>query len=420
MKVLLVSPVAGRDGAGGDVTYTQTLVANPPPGVRYETYDDALARGALRERGIGRALKALLRGGPRARLPGEAALTLAAKAVHLARARRWLYWEPFRFFEVRRGEYDLIHTHIFSARFEGLDCPLVISCGGPLSHLYLDARHYSQARVAALDRADLRLGRALGVNVPDKYLPQAKRLMVYSERARAEIAAQGTIGAERIDVVPTFQATPPLPPAPARAPFRVGFVARNFEQKGGETLLRAWPLVRQQRPDAHLTIAGSPQPQTLPPPEANIEWLPYVARARVLNELLPSFDVFAYPTSYDYLPCYTLLEVMARGVPVAGSDHRDMDIALGVPTAGLSAASVPVAGVPVAGVSTANDSSQTRDGQAGLISPTHDAAALAHNILRLLEPETNRRFRAGARAHFEAHFSREAVLPLLSECYRKG
>ena len=395
MKVLLVSPVAPLDGAGGDVTYTETLVANPPPGVEYETYDRALARGALRERGVGRALKKLLRRGPKAQIPGEAALTVASKTVHLARHRHWLYWEPFRFFQVRRGEYDLIHTHIFSARFDGLDCPLVVSCGGPLRHLYLDARGYSPQRVAALDRADLYIGRALSVNVIEKHLPQAKRLMVYSERARAEIAADGRIPLDEIDVVPTFQPAPPLPAPPRGTPHRVGFVARNWEHKGGETLLRAWPLILEQRPDAHLTIAGSPRPANLPPPEHHIEWLPYVPREQVLNQLIPSFDVFAYPTIYDYLPCYTLLEVMSRGVPIAGSDHRDMDVTLGVPHQGA-------------------------DGTAGLISPTRDARALAQNILRLLEPQTNARFRAGARAHFEAHFSRQAVLPLLSECYAKA
>ena len=395
MKVLLVSPVATLDPAGGDVTYTETLVANPPPGVEYETYDVALARGALRERGVGRAIKALVKARDWKRLPGEIALTAVSKGVQQLRSRRWLYWEPFRFFEVKAGEYDLVHAHLFNARFEGLDCPLVVSCGGPLRHLYTDARLYTAARADALDRADARIGRALRVNVADKTLAQARRTLVYSPRARQEIIARSRIPARNIDVVPTFQPAPPLPAPPARAPFRVGFVARNWEHKGGDTLLAAWPHVLQQRPDAHLTIAGSPQPARLPPPELNIEWLPYVPREQLLNELIPSFDAFAYPTIYDYLPCYTLLEVMARGVPIAGSDHRDMDVTLGASQSGS-------------------------EGVAGLMAPVGDARALADNIVRLLEPQTNARFRIGARAHFEANFSREAVLPLLSESYRRA
>ena len=395
MKVLLVSPVATLDGAGGDVTYTETLVANPPPGIEYETYDAALARGALRERGTGRATKALIAGRDWKRLPGETALTAISKSVNLLRWRRRLYWEPFWFFEVKPGEYDLVHAHIFNARFEGLDCPLVVSCGGPLRHLYIDARRYSASRAGVLDRADARIGRALRVNVADKTLSQAQRTMVYSQRARREVIARSRIPADRIDVVPTFQPAPPLPQPPMHAPFRVGFVARDWENKGGDTLLRAWPRVLEQRPDAHLTIAGTPRPSVLPPPEHNIEWLAYIPREQLLNELIPSFDVFAYPTKYDYLPCYTLLEVMARGVPIAGSDHRDMDITLGAIEKGT-------------------------DGVAGLMAPVGDADALAANILRLLEPETNARFRRGARQHFESKFSRETVLPLLSECYAKA
>ena len=395
MKVLLVSPVATLDPAGGDVTYTETLIANPPPGVEYETYDAALSRGALRERGTGRAIKALINARNWKRLPGEVALTALSKGVQQLRSRRWLYWEPFRFFEVRPGEYDLVHAHIFNARFEGLDCPLVVSCGGPLRHLYTDARLYESGRADALDRADARIGRALRVNVADKTLAQARRTLVYSQRARQEISQRSRISALHIDVVPTFQPAPPLPAPPARAPFRVGFVARDWQSKGGDTLLAAWPLVLKRRPDAHLTVAGSAPPAQLPPPELRIEWLPYVPREQLLNELIPSFDAFAYPTIYDYLPCYTLLEVMARGVPIAGSDHRDMDVTLGV-------------------------SEKGGDGVAGLMAPVGDAAALAANILRLLEPETNARFRRGARQHFEANFSREAVLPLLSESYRRA
>ncbi len=113
---------------------------------------------------------------------------------------------------------------------------------------------------------------------------------------------------------------------------------------------------------------------------------------------MPSFDVFTYPTHYDYLPCYTLLEVMARGVPVAGSNHRDMDVSLGLDAASQRA------GAP----------------GAGLMSPIKNAGALAQNILRLLEPDENRRLRAGARANFERQFSCEAVWPQLERFYERA
>src|SRR4051794_9315851 len=51
MRVLLLSPVRGVDPSSGDVVYTETLLENPPAGVVYETYTEALERGTLTEFG---------------------------------------------------------------------------------------------------------------------------------------------------------------------------------------------------------------------------------------------------------------------------------------------------------------------------------------------------------------------------------
>ena len=51
VRVLLMSPVSGHDVPGGDVAYTEALIARPPDGVTYTTYVDALSRGTLVERG---------------------------------------------------------------------------------------------------------------------------------------------------------------------------------------------------------------------------------------------------------------------------------------------------------------------------------------------------------------------------------
>ncbi len=405
-KVLLLSPVAGRDEAGGDRTYTHVLSQHPPQGIEYETYDRALERGALRERGTGRALKISLQNarslafkGALAGLSSEAALTGAAKTIHALRRQKWLFWEPFLFFEIKAGEYDLVHSHIFSARFDGLDCPLVVSCGGPLRHLYLDARSFAPTRVKRLELADRLAARVLGVNASSEWLPQASQLYAFTRSGRDELRAQFVLPPEKIHYVPFFlPLVAPVATEPRHRPDRVGFVAREFFHKGGPLLLEAWDQVRTMRPDAQLQIVG-----TSPPPEPklsqlrakNIEWLPFVPREQLLNEIMPRFDVFAYPTRYDYLPCYTLLEVMARGVPIAGTAHRDMDETLGA-------------------------QNPREEGRAGLLSPPKDAGALAANIVRLLDPLTNERFRAGARAHFEQNFAQNRVLPRLRSVYERA
>ena len=51
MRVLLLSPIAGRDPLSGDTSYTDALLADPPVGVGYVRYDQALADGSLRIRG---------------------------------------------------------------------------------------------------------------------------------------------------------------------------------------------------------------------------------------------------------------------------------------------------------------------------------------------------------------------------------
>lgn len=402
--VLLLSPVEGRDGAGGDRTYTHVLRDNAPSGIKYETYDLALERGTLRERGTGRALKSgvqrargLALGAALSLVAREASLTAVGKTLWMLRSRRRLFWEPFLFFEVKSGAYDLVHAHIFSARFENLDCPLVVSLGGRLRHLYLDARGFAPSRVKRLERLDRGIARVLGVNATSEYVPQASRLYAFTQSGSDEFKAQGLLSPERIEYIPFHLPTPNLDFSHrANKPKRVGFVAREFALKGGPVVLQAWDEVLKVRPDAELWIVGNPPPPGAEKLEAkNVTWIPFIPREQLLGEVMPSFDVFTYPTHYDYLPCYTLLEVMARGVPVAGSDHRDMDVSLG-----LDAASV-AQNAP----------------SAGLMSPVKDASALAKNILRLLEPEENARARLGARAHFERTFSCEAVLPKLERFY---
>ena len=406
-KVLLLSPIEGRDQAGGDRTYTQILRDNPAPGIEYETYDLALARGALRERGNGRALKegmqrarGLALGQALSLLSREASLTAVGKTLWSLRARRLLFWEPFLFFEVKPREYDLVHSHIFSARFYGLDCPLVVSAGGLLRQLYLDARGFAPTRIKRLERLDHALARALGVNATSEYLPQASRLYSFTKSGCEELKSKGILPPDRIEYIPLHLPTPTLDfSGRSQRPKRVGFIAREFKQKGGPLVLKAWDEVLKARPDAELLIAGN-----TPPPEAealkakNVTWIPFIPREQLLSEIMPSLDLFVYPTTYDYLPCYTMLEVMARGVPILGSVHLDMDVALGLDA----------------------DSVQRGEPIAGAMSSAKDAPALARHILRMLEPDENGRLRQQARARFERIFSREAVRPMMAQFYQKA
>jgi glycosyltransferase involved in cell wall biosynthesis len=376
MRVLLISFLPGIDPACGDVTYTQTLLARPPEGVVYETYSDALNRGTLIEHGR------------RNRLWREPVLTLGNKALDILRKRRILFWEPFRFFSVAPGAYDLIHLHVFNARFLSIDCALVISSGAPQPELYKDRRNYSSRRVAILSAVERTLNCITQMNSNSFYMPQAQRVIVYTQHFKDYLARHRFMAPDKVAVIP-IHLLPTFVHAASRMPNRVGFVARDFDAKGGPVLLRAFEEVRRQRPDVELWVVGSP-PRMSDDEAARrgIKWLPSLPREEVLDEIMPSFDVFAYPTPHDCFS-YVLLEAMAAGCAIATSDYISMPEAVDW-------------------------------GGAGLISPVNDCETLAANILTLLEPEVNRRFKQAARERFDNYFSYSAVAPRLLEMYQEA
>lgn len=386
MRILLLSPLRGLDPACGDVVYTETLLANPPDGVQFETYAAALERGALIEHASRPSLYRAWRTG-RGRLR-ETWTTALAKGVNLLRRRRWLFWEPLRIFSLRPGEFDLVHVHVFSCGFREIDCPLAVSNALPLRYLYTDARGYSLTRTRGMEWFERLVAKIFGVNLTSYWLPQAQRVIAFSNYLREWYADRGIIKEDAIDVVPIY-----LPSTGQAAvhprPRRIGFIAKDFEAKGGPLLLEAFALVRRKLVDAELVIVGcEARLNEGEQAERGIQWLSLVPREDLLDRILPSFDVFAYPTRFDGMPL-VLLEAMSRGIALAATSYRAIPEMLDL-------------------------------GRAGLLSPPGDAQALAANLIALLEPETNRRYRAAAYAHFEATYSAFAVRPQLAASYRRA
>jgi len=190
---------------------------------------------------------------------------------------------------------------------------------------------------------------------------------------------------DSIDVVPIY--LPSAKRAPDNPhPRRIGFIAKDFEAKGGELLLEAFFLVRKAIPDAQLVIVGSrPRLEENELVARGIRWLPLVPRSELLDQLLPSFDVFAYPTRFDGMPL-VLLEAMSRGIAIAATNYRAIPEMLD-------------------------------DGRAGLLSSAGDVAALAANLIALLDQETNLQYRAAAYAHFESTYSAQSIRPKLAATY---
>lgn len=389
LRVLLISALPDLDPACGDVTYTQTLLNRPPEGVIYDSYGEALKRGSLREhynrQALVRAYKENSATNHPSNLLRELTMSALCRAVNVLRQQRAIFWEPFRFFSVKPGAYDLVHAHVFPCHFVQLPCPLVVSLGAPQRDLYLYARGLSSWQVNIMETVERSLAYGFGINTGLNRMPQSERLLTYTHSSKDWFANQGVMPLDKIDIVPICM-EPGKFPGRDRKPRRIGFVAKDFAAKGGPTLLAAFRELRQSHPTAELYIVGCPP--LLSSEDClknNITWIPYVKREELYENVLPSFDVFAYPTTCDCIS-FALLEAMSIGLPIATSDYPSMPEAVDF-------------------------------GRAGLISPIADSSALATNLKRLLDPQQNESFRKLSYEHFLRTYSTSVVMRKLKHSY---
>ena len=380
-RVLLISPVPELDPSSGDVVYTNSLLGHPPANVQYETYPKAIEAGRLRE---------LARRDDFESAAGTDRLFALGRIgrerlINSLRRRGILFREPFRYFKVEPHTYDLVHCHVFSAAFVDLDAPLVMSSACAIEDLYRGARQWPEWRVGLASRADATLARGLRVQHTSHAMPAASAVVCFTETFRDELLRRGSVDAVRLHVAPCF--VDPGPRSPARdRPRTIGFVASDFDAKGGPTVLRAFELVRNERPDAELIVIGSPPHGTRTQLEARgIKWHPRLRRRELLEEYMPLFDVFAYPTEFDGLPL-TILEVMARGIPIATSDYQAMPEIVG-------------------------------HGRAGSVTQQRDSEALARALLFLLDPVNNSKARRQAADWFDTHYTPGVAVSKLARAY---
>lgn len=100
------------------------------------------------------------------------------------------------------------------------------------------------------------------------------------------------------------------------------FVGTNFTIKGGEVLLRAWPLVRERLPEARLIVVGPERP----PPGADldgVEWRGHVAGRDELTRLYERASVFVMPSLFEAWG-HVFLEAMGCGLGCIGTTRCAM------------------------------------------------------------------------------------------------
>lgn len=170
---------------------------------------------------------------------------------------------------------------------------------------------------------------------------------------------------------------------PAGRAMRIGCVSRMDHMKGTRYLVEAFATIAKTHPNVELMLVGDG------PERPNVE--AQVAEAgltdRVImtghypgdvNELVGTFDIYAFPSLWEGLP-YALLEAMRAGKPIVATD---------------------VGGIPEAVV----------DGETGILVTPASTEELAAALLGLVGDEALRqRFARAARARYEDSFSLEAM-----------
>jgi glycosyltransferase involved in cell wall biosynthesis len=171
------------------------------------------------------------------------------------------------------------------------------------------------------------------------------------------------------------------------------YLGRVCEQKGTDTLLNAYEIVRRTRSDVELLIAG-PLEQ-FAGGEAAVDWPALIERAGAqylgqvpderLAGLMTLADVFVMPTRRLEMLGMAAVEAQACGTPVVASDHG------GLPEA-----------VPPG---------------TGLLFPPGDSDALAERLLRLLSaPDLRQQYARRAREH-AATFDWERIIDQIDAIY---
>ena len=300
LRCLLLSPVAPPDPRNGDSQYTEDLVRHPPDGVEYVTYMEALAS---REIEWGPSLRS-----PRTlRRPGRVVDAVTRAALHTLRRTGLLLPDPVRWVRIR-GRFDLVHVHCFPVRFLGDRPPVLLSDSAGTFWYWTHGRGFSKRRVNRLlrrERVVARVARYLHPTVN----PDAEAL-VFFIGAGKRLAQRIGVNASAATVC-----APGVPPA-RRSSMANGqtllFVGRAFEFKGGPDALEIFARVRERMPMTRLLVAGPDRPYAEVP---GVEWLGYVSRDRLYDDIYPKADLFLYPTRFDIAP-FVVQEALAHGLPV--------------------------------------------------------------------------------------------------------
>jgi glycosyltransferase involved in cell wall biosynthesis len=316
MRILLFSPLARFDPPSGDISYTEALLAEPPPGVEYVTYADAIDQGLITVRGQR----------PTNGSFGVTDLTLLVLRAgeRALRRRGMMFREPWWFVSIKPGVFDLVHQHLFTVRQIGKQIPVVSTAGYPLSMRYRDAEHWSHWRVRRAVVLEKTFSRVLRLHIPWLIGRPGNVLSGYSLKFWAFLVGHGAAPAST-RVIGTGLQDLHLPPKQTSGS-ALAFIGRDFDRKGGTEVLRAFRILKGRHPALRLIVVTTIENIAAHSIVGDgITVLADLPREELLHHYLPHIDVLVSPTSSDCGAPYAILEALQSGACVVLSKNAWLD-----------------------------------------------------------------------------------------------
>lgn len=308
--MLLVSPTDPKVPGnlkflmGGENTYTQTLLAHPPPGVTYVHHLEALRTGEVRLGRLHQPLRLLVK---------FRILPIAAGTFDL----------------VVQGDFDLVHCHAYTLRLSGKGAArLPVVLGDSVPNRWTVGTYFGYGEVRLRLTYGLRrlVHGALGVFDQDLALGEYSSLVVMSEFAKGEHLKLGS-DPDRISVIHPGLADHLQKSSKSKLTGKrvnLLFAGVWFERKGGMVLWEAYRILREKFGDrVGLTILG-PLPEKIKNQKSKVKSFgivqhDYVSYDRLVGDIYPSADILVHvppkAEGYGLVVC----EAMSFGIPVIAS-----------------------------------------------------------------------------------------------------
>jgi glycosyltransferase involved in cell wall biosynthesis len=367
INCLLIGPTS--ELAGGEGTYIRSLMEFPPQGIDYSLY-------SLREPYSDQIIyeNQYIKN-----------YFYPYKAFRGLRKYKLLFPDVETFFIRMKEKFDLIHLHIYSAKFLNKEEIPIILSDSSASYIFLrDYLKWKEEKIKLYYLIGKAIYKTLGIYHQLLNLRDATKLIVWSEFAK-KIHMDFGNEEEKIEVVP-----PGLSLGKTKEKIddiiRLLFIG-DFQRKGGDLVLRAFERVEKDYDNIQLEMITNLPGDIKIKSEKIISRAP-VRREELLKEIYPRADVFVFPTRAEGFGI-SCIEAMSFGIPII--------------TTNISAMPEIV-----------------EDKKTGFLIPVDDINALTHSLRILIEDEkVRKKQRENTEKKFREKFWNETTNKKLAKIYQE-